>query len=115
MKEAFGSRPTTTTDPAVLAAVDQLVVLILAVIRAEAAPVAPARERLHDLRAAAAILGVGRTFLYHEIAAGELRTLKCGRRRLCSDSSLREYIAHRQETAGAPIAATDQAPRGLQR
>jgi excisionase family DNA binding protein len=76
-------------------AVEQLVAALVAAARAGAAPEADAPERLHDLRSAAARLSVGRSFLYDEIAAGRLQTLKCGRRRLVAESAIRDYIASR--------------------
>ena len=92
---------TAEQEVALRAAVEQLVAVLLDAVRTGARREPEAPERLHDLRSAAARLSVGRSFIYGEIAAGRLRSLKCGRRRLIADSALREYIA-RQATPPDP-------------
>ena len=64
---------------------------------AEASPRAP--DRLLDVEEAAATLGLGRTSVYVEIAAGRLRSLRVGRRRLIPAASITAYIAERQDAA----------------
>jgi excisionase family DNA binding protein len=73
-------------------AVAELVEAIAESVRTEAAAV-PAAPRLFSIDEAAAALGLGRSLLYLEIAAGRLRTVKVGRRRLCPAAAIAEYIA----------------------
>ena len=49
-------------------------------------------ERLLDIRATSEALSVGRSKVYAEIAAGRLRSLHIGDRRLVPTSAIREYI-----------------------
>ena len=49
---------------------------------------------------AAAELGIGRTTLYGEIAAGRLPTITIGRRRLVTRQALEDYLAARVARAG---------------
>ncbi len=79
------------------AALAELVDAIRAEVRAEAHPAAP--DRLLDIDSASASLGLGRSFLYREIAAGRLRTVKAGRRRLVPAAAIAEYITGRQAAA----------------
>lgn len=69
---------------------------------AAAAAAPPAPERLLDVDEAAAMLGIGRTTVYAELDAGRLASLKVGRRRLISASSVASYIADRAADHGAP-------------
>lgn len=68
---------------------------LAAAIREElaAASVTAGPDRLLDVSAAAAELGIGRTAAYAEIAAGRLRSLRIGRRRLVPQSAIGDYIA----------------------
>lgn len=50
----------------------------------------PEAERLLSIPEAAERLGIGRTRLYAEIAAGRVRTIKSGRRRLVPASAVAE-------------------------
>lgn len=75
---------------------DAAVVELVAALREELAPApaaaqADAPERIYSVEQAAALLAVGRTFLFGEIARGHLRTLKAGRRRLVPASSISDY------------------------
>jgi excisionase family DNA binding protein len=47
---------------------------------------------LHPIPEAGEQLGVGRSTLYELIAAGELRTVKIGRRTLISHEELERYV-----------------------
>jgi excisionase family DNA binding protein len=53
---------------------------------------AVAPDRLLSVGEAAAALGLGRTAAYAEIAAGRLRSVKVGRRRLVAASAVDDYI-----------------------
>lgn len=53
----------------------------------------PTPDRLLDLRTASDLLGIGRSHLYGEMAAGRLRSIKVGRRRLIPSGALAAYIA----------------------
>lgn len=76
------------------AAIRELADAILADLRAQAvATAAPAPDRLLDVEAAAAELGIGRTMAYGLVGRGELRTVRVGRRRLVPASAIAEYIA----------------------
>jgi excisionase family DNA binding protein len=72
-------------------ALAELAAAIRAEIAAEARPDGP--DRLLSIDEASASLGLGRSKLYAEIAAGHLRSLKLGRRRLVSSSAIAELIA----------------------
>jgi excisionase family DNA binding protein len=69
---------------------------LVAALRAEivAASVrGPEPDRLLALPDAADALCIGRSMLYGEIAAGRLRTIRVGRRRLVPSSAVNDYIA----------------------
>jgi excisionase family DNA binding protein len=74
-------------------AVHELVEALREAARAEAATVPPAPDRLLSVDEAAALLGLGRSLTYGEIAAGRLRSVKAGRRRLIPAAAVAEYIA----------------------
>lgn len=57
-----------------------------------AATTQPAPDRLLDLRTASNLLGIGRSHLYGEMAAGRLRSVKVGRRRLIPSGALAAYM-----------------------
>lgn len=71
------------------AAVAELVDALRAELAAEV-PTAP--DRLYDVDAAAAALGIARSKLYDLITAGELRSVKVGRRRLIPTQAVAEFI-----------------------
>ncbi len=78
-------------EAAVREAVGQLAAAILAAVRAnEPDPAGP--DRLVSVDEAARALGIGRSALYSELAAGRLRSLKVGRRRLVPSGALVEYV-----------------------
>lgn len=82
-----------TADPeaAVRDAVAQLAEALLAAVRdSEAGP--PRPDRLLGVEEAARQLGIGRSALYGELAAGRLRSLTIGRRRLVPSSAIAEYV-----------------------
>jgi excisionase family DNA binding protein len=49
--------------------------------------------RLHSIKQATFELGIGRSALYELIAAGKLKTVKVGRRRLVPREAIEEFIA----------------------
>jgi excisionase family DNA binding protein len=49
-------------------------------------------DRLLSVDEAAALLGIGRSALYGEIAAGRVRSIKIGRRRLIPSSTIDEVL-----------------------
>lgn len=63
-------------------------------IRAEltTTSIEPQPDRLLSVPDAADALGIGRSMLYGEIAAGRIRTVKVGRRRLVPSGAVRAYI-----------------------
>jgi excisionase family DNA binding protein len=77
------------------AAIRELVEAMAEAVRMEAAagPVAP--DKLLSIAEAATMLGIGRSGLYGEIAAGRLRSLRVGRRRLVPAAAVADYIAER--------------------
>lgn len=87
-------RMTNDAEATIRAAVDALAAAILAAVRADAAPT-DGPDRLLDIDAAAEALSLGRSLLYAEIAAGRLRSVKVGRRRLIPQGALTAYIAER--------------------
>ncbi|GAB7519187.1 hypothetical protein TSUKUMMB_40680 [Rhodococcus sp. no. 34] len=50
--------------------------------------------RLNGMNEICARTGLGRTLIYEQIAAGTLRTVKVGRRRLATDEAIDEFIDH---------------------
>jgi excisionase family DNA binding protein len=63
--------------------------------------------QLHDEKAARLRLGgIGRSLFWELIRAGELRSVKIGKRRLVPEQAICEYIARleRQGNAGTPAA-----------
>jgi excisionase family DNA binding protein len=70
---------------------------LAAAIREEVATAAPAAapgpDRLLSIDEAADVLGIGRSRLYAELAAGQLRSVKIGRRRLVPSSAIAERQA----------------------
>ena len=83
---------TTDHEAAVREAVQALASALLAAVRAdEAGPTGP--DRLLSVDEAARHLGIGRSALYGELAAGRLRSLKVGRRRLVPSGALVEFVA----------------------
>jgi len=79
-------------EAAVLEAVQQLASAILAATRAHGTDAA-GPDRLLSVDEAARQLGIGRSALYGELAAGRLRSLKVGRRRLVPSGALAEFVA----------------------
>jgi len=75
----------------VRAAVEALAEALLAALRAEAAQATAGPDRLLSIEEAAQALGIGRSRLYDELAAGRLRSVKLGRRRLVPSSAIREF------------------------
>jgi len=58
----------------------------------------PTKPRLaYGMEELATALGVSRSFVYQEKAAGRLRTFKLGRRTLVSDEEARRIVAAAQE------------------
>jgi excisionase family DNA binding protein len=76
-------------------AVAELAAAIRSEIAAELATTAGAPDRLLSIPEAAATLGLGRSLTYSEIAAGRLRSIRVGRRRLIPADAIRSYIAER--------------------
>lgn len=94
------------------AAIRELADALLEAARAELAP-ADGADRLLSVDEAAARWGIGRTRLYAELAAGRVRSLKVGRRRLIPSSALPQYV---EQVLGTPALAheashDDPAPR----
>ncbi len=73
-------------------AVQALATALLAAVRAEA-PETGGADRLLSVDEAARHLGIGRSALYGELAAGRLRSLKVGRRRLIPSGAIAERVA----------------------
>ncbi len=76
-------------------ALTELVEALRESVRAEAAAVPPAPDRLLDIDAAGQALSLGRSLIYAEIAKGRLRSVKVGRRRLVPAAAIAEYISQR--------------------
>ena len=76
-------------------ALTELVEALREELRTEAEAVPRAPDRLLSVDEAATALGLGRSRLYAEIAAGRLRSLTVGRRRLVPSSAIADYIADR--------------------
>lgn len=90
-------------------------------VRAEMAP-ASTPDRLLDIDSAADALSLGRSLVYSEIAAGRLRSIKIGRRRLIPIGAIASYIHEKagpDETPGRPVRRdrrghnVDRTARGL--
>ena len=74
------------------AALAELVEALREEVRAEAEAGPRAPDRLYDVGEAASALGIQRSKLYGLIAAGELRSVKVGRRRLVPAGAVAEFI-----------------------
>ena len=74
------------------AAVDTLVDVLVRGLRATTAEDRPKPEQLLSVAEAATALGIGKTMAYQEIAAGRLRSIKAGRRRLVPETSLSDWL-----------------------
>ncbi len=55
---------------------------------------------LHNVEAVQQRLGLGRSTIFELIAAGRLRSVKVGRRRLISEAAIADFVASLEE-AGA--------------
>jgi hypothetical protein len=55
------------------------------------------------IKVALRLIGISRSKFYQELAAGEFRTIKCGRRRLVLVQSIKDYI-DRREAVGVQVA-----------
>jgi excisionase family DNA binding protein len=87
------------------AAMAELIEALREELRSETRP--PAPDRLLDVDEASSALGIGRSKAYDLIAAGELHSVKVGRRRLVPAASIATYIRAAQESSyRAPSAAT---------
>jgi excisionase family DNA binding protein len=62
--------------------------------------VAQTTPYLHNIEAVQHRLGLGRSTIFELIAAGRLRSVKVGRRRLISESAIADFVASLEE-AGA--------------
>ena len=79
-------------EAAIRVAVEQLVGLLLVAVQ-EAAPVQGAPDRLLSVDEVAEALNLGRSAVYLELAAGRIRSIKVGRRRLIPAAALAEFVA----------------------
>ena len=77
------------------AALIELVAALREEIRDELRTVSTAPDRLLSVDEAAATLGLGRTSVFQELAAGRLRSMSVGRRRLIPAAAISEFI-HRE-------------------
>lgn len=80
-------------EAAIRAATEALVAALLAAVRDEAATREAAPDRLLGIPEAAAMLSLGRSAVYDQIAAGRLHSVKVGRRRLVPAGAIAAYIA----------------------
>jgi excisionase family DNA binding protein len=76
-------------------AIAELVEALREELRAEAVAIPRTPDRLLDIDTAGAALSLGRSLIYAEIAAGRLRSIKVGRRRLVPSQAIADYIAER--------------------
>lgn len=71
-------------------------IVLLALLATMAIPTAPSAEPLLvSIREAAELLGISQRMTIKLVDAGELRSLKIGRRRLVPMAAVRDYIAER--------------------
>jgi excisionase family DNA binding protein len=56
-------------------------------------------RRLYSVQEAMARTGLGRSNLFNKLAAGEIRSVKVGKRRLIPDTAIDEYIVGLEEAA----------------
>jgi excisionase family DNA binding protein len=52
----------------------------------------PNRRLLYSVEEAAQLLGIGRTFMFELVAAGQVASLKIGRRRKIPSAALDDYV-----------------------
>jgi excisionase family DNA binding protein len=77
------------------AALAELVEALREEVRTEAVARPSAPDRLLSVDEAGAALALSRSVVYGEIAAGRLRTIKVGRRRLVPAAAIAAFIAER--------------------
>ena len=77
------------------AALVELIEALREELRSEAMVDPRAPDRLLSIDEAASALAIGRSALYGELAAGRLRSIKVGRRRLVPAAAITTYIAER--------------------
>jgi excisionase family DNA binding protein len=77
------------------AAVMELVEALRDEVAVEPRPSEREPDRLLSIEQAARALGIGRTALYSEIAAGRIRSVKVGRRRLVPSSAISDVASGR--------------------
>jgi excisionase family DNA binding protein len=80
---------TPASEARIRAAVAELADSIIAGLDSDPAPKG---DRLLSIADAATALGIGRSRLYDEIAAGRIRSIHVGRRRLVPAAAVAEYI-----------------------
>lgn len=78
--------------PRLVDALSELVEALAEAVRTEAAAVPAAPDRLLSVDEASAMLALGRSVIYQEIAAGRLRSMKIGRSRRIPAEAIGAYI-----------------------
>jgi excisionase family DNA binding protein len=90
---------------------------VLAVTEHTASSLSGPGQLLYSVEEAAGLLGIGRTFMFHLLATGEVDSLKIGRRRKIPRDAIDGYIerlrAHQGTTAKEPedLPLSDQRDR----
>jgi excisionase family DNA binding protein len=66
-----------------------------------ASPLSGASQLLYSVEEAAGMIGIGRTFMFHLLATGEIDSLKIGRRRKVPRDAIDDYIERLRAQQGA--------------
>jgi excisionase family DNA binding protein len=67
---------------------------------------------LYSVTEAARLLGVGRTYMFHIIAAGEIESIKLGKLRKIPRDALGRYVDQQRPGRAATAARAGQQPGG---
>jgi excisionase family DNA binding protein len=88
---------------------------VLAVADHVASPLGRAGQLLYSVEEAAGLLGIGRTFMFHLLATGEIDSLKIGRRRKIPLDAIDGYIERLRAQQGATTKEPEDLPLPGQR
>jgi excisionase family DNA binding protein len=80
-----------------------------------ASPPSGPSQLLYSVEEAAGLLGIGRTFMFHLLATGEVDSLKIGRRRRIPHDAIDGYIERLRAQQGATAKEPEDLPLPSQR
>jgi excisionase family DNA binding protein len=80
-----------------------------------ASPLSGPSQLLYSVEEAAGMIGIGRTFMFHLLATGEIDSLKIGRRRKVPRDAIDDYIERLRAQQGATAKGPEDLPFSAQR